>query len=180
MHPRKDSVRDPKKLLFSAETIAERIHRLGASITQDYEGKNLIAVGIMKGSFIFLADLVRHIDLELTVDFVRVASYGAGTDPSGICRMTKDIETDIYGRDVLLVEDIADSGQTLSFLCRHFRDAGAASTAICVLIDKLERRREKVPIDYRGFSVESGFLVGYGLDCAERFRNLPSIYTMEP
>ena len=168
-----------KKLLFSAQAIAERVRQLGDRIRHDYDRRNLIVIGILKGSFIFLADLVRHIDLELTVDFVRVASYDDRMDPSGTCRLTKDLETDICGRDILLVEDIADSGQTLSFLDRHLRDAGAASIATCVLLDKHERRQENLRIDYRGFSVEDGFLIGYGLDCAERYRNLPDIYLLE-
>ena len=169
-----------KKLLLSAEAIAERVRQLGAEISRDFAGRNLIAMGILKGSFIFLADLVRQIDLELSIDFLRVASYGNGTEPSGTCKLTKDFETDISGKNILLVEDIADSGQTLSFLYRHLQEGGAGSIATCVLIDKLERRQEELRIDYRGFSVGTGFLVGYGLDCAERYRSLPAIYTLEP
>jgi len=168
-----------KQLLISAEEIAERVSRLGEEIGRNFAGRKLVVIGILKGSFIFLADLVRQIDLDLSVDFLRVASYGSAEASSGNCRLTKDIETDISGRDVLLVEDIADSGQTLSFLHRHLREAGAASIAACVLIDKRERRQEAVRIDYSGFTVETGFLVGYGLDCAEQYRNLPAIYTLD-
>jgi len=168
-----------KKLFLSSEAIAERVRQLGEEIGRDFAGRKLVVIGILKGSFIFLADMVRQIDLDLSIDFLRVASYGTAEASSGRCRLTKNIETDITGRDVLLVEDIADSGQTLAFLHRHLLDEGAASIATCVLIDKRERRQQTVRIDYSGFTVETGFLVGYGLDCAEQYRNLPAIYTLD-
>jgi hypoxanthine phosphoribosyltransferase len=168
----------PKKLLFSAEQIDHRIKELGAAITSDYKDKDLVVIGILKGSFIFTADLVRHIELPLTIDFIRVASYGDSTDSSDACMLTKDAEADVAGRNILLVEDIVDSGRTLTFLRRHLKKKGAASISCCVLIDKQERRQEDHAIEYLGFQVQKGFLVGYGLDWAERYRNLPAVYTL--
>jgi len=168
----------PKKLLFSADQINHRVKELGAAITSDYKDRDLVMISILKGSFIFAADLVRHIDLPLTIDFIRAASYGDSTDSSGTCRLTKDAEVDISGRNILLVEDIVDSGSTLSFLRRHLEKKGAASISCCVLIDKRERRQRGHTIEYLGFQVQKGFLVGYGLDWAERYRNLPAVYTL--
>jgi len=166
-----------KKRIISQEEIAGRIVELGAAITNDYGQDRLLIVGILNGAFIFLADLVREIRLEMEIDFVRVASYGRGTTPSTL-RFTKDIELDVQGKDILVVDDIIDTGRTLAFLKKVFADRGARSVRFCVLIDKKERREVEVAVDYAGFEVERGFLVGYGLDCREQFRQLPGIYQL--
>lgn len=155
--------------------IQERVRSLAQQISVDYSGKKLVAIGVLKGAFIFLADLVRHISVSTQIDFVRVASYGAGTVSSGKVRIIKDIELDIKGKDVLVVEDIVDSGLTLAFLVEHLKTFDPLSVRICALINKTERREKKVLIDYTGFTIESGFLVGYGLDCDEEYRTLPDI-----
>jgi len=151
------------------ELLAERINR-------DYEGKNLVLIGILKGAFIFMADLARRLDMPVKVDFVRLASYGDQAQTSGKVRITKDVELSLQGSHVLIVEDIVDSGITLRWLLDYIRGRCPESVKICALIDKLERREVEVPIDYVGIKVDSGFLVGYGLDYSENHRNLPAIY----
>jgi len=169
----------PEKELVIAQTdIAERVKALGAAITKDYGKGQLLVVGIQNGAFMFMADLVREIKREIEIDFVRVASYGMGTT-AGALRFTKDIELDIQGKDILVVEDIVDTGRTLAHLNRSFKERGAQSVRFCALIDKKERREINVPLDYVGFEVQSGFLVGYGLDWRELFRNLPEIYQLK-
>lgn len=165
-------------LLFSAEQIGDRIGELGRRLTSDYAGKDLLVLAVLNGAFLFAADLVRRIELPLAIDFIRVASYGNATCSSGRCTVSKDVELAISGKDVLLVEDIADSGNTLAFLHRHLEQKEARSVRTCVLIDKHQRRQRRVSIDYACFQVAEGFLVGYGMDCAEKFRNLPAIYTL--
>ena len=167
------------KILFSKERIATEVARLGKELTQDYTGKDLVVIGVLKGSFIFLADLVREIELEFDVDFVRLASYGSETISSGLVEMRKDKELPIRGRDVLIVEDIVDSGNSLSYLCAKFALEEPASMKICTLIDKKVRREVEVDADYIGISMEDGFIVGYGLDLDEKYRNLPAIYDYE-
>ncbi len=169
-----------KKLVISESAIRRRIAELGRQISQDFPDGGLLAVGILKGAFIFLADLVRAIDVPLEVDFIRVASYGDRTCSSGTCTMTKDLETDPAGRHILLIEDIADTGRTLDFLTKELAGRGARSVHCCVLIDKAMRRERAVSINYAGFSVPSGFLVGYGLDHAEQYRHLPAVYELLP
>ena len=161
--------------VFSQTDIQERVQSLARKISADYSGKKLIAIGILKGAFIFLADLVRYISVPTQIDFVRLVSYGAGTKSSGTVRITKDIELDIKGKDVLIVEDIIDSGLTLTFLVEHLKTFSPLSVKICALINKIERREKKVLVDYVGFTVEGGFLVGYGLDCNEDYRTLSDI-----
>lgn len=165
-------------LLLSKEQIRDRIAELGRSLTLDFAGRQLLVIGILNGAFLFVADLVRCIELPLEIDFIRVASYGCATSSSGQCAVRKDLELAIAGKDILLVEDIADSGHTLAFLHRHLKEKGARTVKSCVLIDKQERRQRPVTIDYAGFTVAEGFLVGYGMDCAEQYRNLPAIYTL--
>ena len=167
-----------KELVITQKDIAKCVKELGEAITKDYEKGQLLVVGILNGAFVFMADLVREIKLDLKIDFVRVASYGMGTT-SGVLRFTKDIELDIAGRDILVVEDIIDTGRTLALLKKSFEDHGANSVRFCTLIDKKERREIDVFVDYVGFEVQSGFLVGFGLDCREQFRNLPEIYQLK-
>jgi hypoxanthine phosphoribosyltransferase len=165
-----------KKIIISREAIATRVKELAAQISRDYTNKNPLLVGILKGAFIFLADLTRALDFPVEVDFVRLRSYGAGTKTSGEVHITKDVETVIMDRHVLVVEDIVDAGLTLDFLLEHLATYQPASLKVCCLIDKQERRQVEVPLDYVAFTVEKGFLVGYGLDCGENCRTLPDIY----
>jgi hypoxanthine phosphoribosyltransferase len=167
-----------KKLLFSRREIARRVEELADRISRDYAGQDLLLVGVLKGAFIFLADLVRALEFPVEVDFVRLMSYGAGTQTSGEVHLTKDVEVPIKGRQVLVVEDIVDAGLTLDFLLGHLASHQPASLKICCLIDKQERRQVEVPLDYVGFTVAKGFLVGYGLDCGEKLRTLPEIYEL--
>jgi hypoxanthine phosphoribosyltransferase len=167
------------RCLISREAIARRVAELGAEISRDYAGRDLVMVGVLKGAFIFLADLVRGLTFPVEIDFVRLASYGGGTTPTGEVHITKDVELSLMGRDVLIVEDIMDIGYTLSFLRQHLATHRPRSLKICCLIDKRERREIEVPLDYVGFVVEQGFLVGYGLDCGEKQRTLPEIFVIE-
>ncbi len=167
------------RCVIDQTAIAARVAALGRDISRDYRGRDLLLVGVLKGAFVFLADLVRAISLAVEVDFVRVASYGHATTSSGTCTLTKDLESDPAGRDVLLVEDIADSGRTLAFLVERLRARGARSVAVCVLIDKTGRRERRLDLAYTGFTVASGFLVGYGLDHGERYRHLPAVYALD-
>ena len=167
-----------KELVISRTDIAQRVIELGAAITRDYNGSRLMVVGILNGAFIFMADLVREIKLEMEIDFIRVASYGMGTT-SGSLRFTKDIELEIKGKDILIVEDIVDTGRTLKHLKQSLADRSAHSVRICALIDKKERREVEVAVDYVGFEIETGFLVGYGLDCREQHRHYPEVYHLK-
>lgn len=167
-----------REVVLSEAAIARRVRELGAEIGRDYAGQPLVLVGILNGAFIFTADLARAIDLPLEVDFIRVASYGQATCSSGTVSLTKDIELAIGGKHVLLVEDIVDTGRTLACLTGMLAARGPASLKICALIDKKERREVAAAVDYAGFAVAEGFLVGYGLDCAEQYRNLPAVYRL--
>jgi hypoxanthine phosphoribosyltransferase len=169
-----------RKLVISQKQLQEKVGELAARISADYAGKDLVLIGILNGAFIFLADLARSITVPHQIDFIRVASYGTRDSSTGAIRLTKDVELDLKDKHVLLVEDIIDTGSTLKWLTKKFREQKAASVRICTLIDKKERRSFKIPIDYVGFSLESGFLVGYGLDYAEQHRGLPEIYTLQP
>lgn len=168
-----------KRCLISRQDISRRVQELAAEISRDYQGRDLVLVGVLKGAFIFLADLVRELSFPVEIDFVRLASYGGSTSPTGEVQITKDVELSLDGRDVLIVEDIMDLGFTLAFLKKHLVGHKPASVKICCLIDKKERRQVQVPLDYVGFVVEKGFLVGYGLDCGEKMRTLPEIYALE-
>jgi hypoxanthine phosphoribosyltransferase len=168
-----------KKTVLSREEINKRVAELGREITGDYQGKKLILVGVLNGAFIFMADLARAIDLEVEIDFIRVASYGLSSTSSGQITLSKDVELDLTDKDVLLVEDIIDTGRTIAFLKKYFGRTKAGSVKICALIDKKERREVEVKTDYAGFAMSEGFLVGYGLDFAEQYRQLPEIYHLE-
>ncbi len=167
-----------KKEVISQEQILLRIRELGQQLSLDYTGKQLVLLGVLKGAFIFIADLCRVIDLDFEIDFIRVASYGNETDSSGTIRLTKEPEVDLTGKDILLIEDIIDTGITMQWLGKHFKESGAKSVKICTLVDKSERRKVDIDINYSGFALTEGFLIGYGLDYAEKFRNLPAIYTL--
>jgi hypoxanthine phosphoribosyltransferase len=167
-----------RRLLISASDIERRVRELGLEISGDYAGREPVFVGILKGSFIFLADLVRQVQLPLLIDFVGLSSY-VGTESCGEVRFTKSLALPVEGRDLIVVEDIIDTGLTLSRLIEHLRSMAPRSLAICALIDKQERRKVELPIQYVGFRISEGFLVGYGLDCDERLRNLPGIYALE-
>jgi hypoxanthine phosphoribosyltransferase len=163
------------RILLSAETIAARVAELGAEIARDHSGHELVLVCVLKGSYVFAADLARAIDLPLRVEFLGVQSYGDGTTTSGEVRITLDVAHALSGKHVLLVEDIVDTGLTLSFLLEHLRSRDLASLKVCSLLHKPSRARVKVPVDYVGFTIEDEFVVGYGLDHAGLHRNLPYI-----
>ncbi len=170
---------DRPQSLLSAEQIGQRVREIGAEITRDYADRSLVIVCVLKGSFVFAADLARAIDLPLRVDFLGVRSYGAGTETSGVVQITQDLSHPIAREHVLLVEDIIDSGLTIAHLTDLFRTRAPASVRVCALLHKPVRARVKVAIDYLGFTIEDVFVVGYGLDCAERYRNLPYIGVLE-
>jgi len=168
-----------RQLVLSSQQIHARVAELAAKISADYTGKDLVMIGVLNGAFIFLADLARAVAIPHQIDFIRVASYGQSNTSSGTIQLTKDVEIDIRGKDVLLVEDIVDTGTTLAWLTQNFNRRQAASVRICSLIDKKERRETEVAVDYIGFTLEKGFLVGYGLDYAEQYRYLPEIYSLQ-
>ncbi len=171
---------DIAEILVSEEAIAAKVKELGARITSDYRGKDLVLVSILKGALPFLADLMRQVELPLALDFLEVSSYGASTESSGVVRILKDLANPIEARDVLVVEDILDTGNTLAFVVDHLRSQHPASVRICTLLDKPARRLVPIEIDYRGFEIADKFVVGYGLDYAERYRNLPFIGVLKP
>jgi len=165
--------------LFTKDEIAAAVSRLAAEIRRDYRDKNPLLIAVLKGSFVFLADLVRQLNLPLEIEFVRLSSYGKGTESSGRVRMAPGAPSQIKGRHVLVIEDIIDTGLTAAFLLDYLGRKKPASLKYCSLTDKKERRRVMVNIDYRGLTVPDKFIVGYGLDCDEKFRNLPDIYVLE-
>jgi hypoxanthine phosphoribosyltransferase len=167
------------KILISHDQIAEAVTRLALELSRDYQGKQPLLIGVLKGSFVFMADLIRQLDLPLELDFVRLSSYGTARESSGKVKVVQGVKTPAKGRHVLVIEDIVDTGITISFLLDYLRRKKPASLKLCVLTDKPSRRRVPVPIDYLGFTVPDKFIVGYGLDCDERLRNLPDIYTLE-
>ena len=171
---------DMQEILFTPEALAQRVKELADQITQDYAGKSPLIVGTLRGSFVFMADLVRQINLPLTVDFLSASSYGSGTESSGQVKLKLDLAADISGRDVLIIEDIVDSGNTLSKLLPELQKRGPASLKVCALLDKPERRRVPLHVDYSGFTIPDEFVVGYGLDYAEKYRNLPDIGVLRP
>ncbi len=166
--------------VITGEEIGQRVSQLGAQITEDYQDRDLVVIGILKGAFIFMADLVRKIDLPLEVDFVRLQSYGSGTESSGQVAITKDVELALKDKHVLIVEDIVDTGYTLKYLKEVLSLHQTASVKICCLIDKKERRKVEIDVEYIGFEIEKGFLVGYGLDYDEQYRQLPGIFHLNP
>ena len=163
------------EVLIDQETLSARVADLGAEVSGDYEGRDLLLVGVLKGAVFFMADLMRHITVPCEVDFMAISSYGDSTDTSGIVRILKDLDINIEGRDVLVVEDIIDSGLTLSYLMRNLESREPASLEICALMTKPSRRQIDVPVRYIGFEIPDRFVVGYGLDLAERYRNLPYV-----
>ncbi len=171
---------DIQEVLFSEQQLADKVAELGARISADYEGKNPLVVSVLKGSYVFMADLTRKITIPCNVDFMAVSSYGAGTKTTGEVQIIKDIGSKIDGRHLIIVEDILDSGVTLSFLMKILKARGAASIRLCTLLSKPERRKVDVPIDYLGFEIPDAFVVGYGLDYAEKYRNLPYIGILKP
>ena len=173
---------DIDRILFSEEQLQARIAELGRQLTEDYRDKDPIFVGVLKGCFVFMADLLRSTDIYCTMDFMAVSSYGNRTKSSGEVEIRKDLSTSIEGKHVVIVEDIVDSGFTLSYLSRVLSNRGAASVRICTLLDKPERRAPGITIkaDYYGFTIGNEFVVGYGLDYAEKYRNLPYIGVLKP
>lgn len=167
-------------LLLTAEEIASIVKKLADQISRDYVGRELILVCILKGAFVFLSDLIRNLRVSVKVDFVRLASYGAGTKSSGLVEITKDIETPVEGKDVLIIEDIIDSGRTLLFLKDRLSLSNPHSVKICALLDKKARREVEIEADYLGKEIENVFVVGYGIDFNEGYRNLPEIYYVTP
>ena len=171
---------EPKlSLLFTKDEIAAAVIRMAAEINRDYRDKNPLLIAVLKGSFVFLADLVRQLDFPLEIEFVRISSYGGGTESSGKVRMAPGAPSQIKGRHLLVIEDIIDTGLTAAFLLDYLGRKKPASLKLCSLTDKKERRRVMVNIDYRGLAVPDKFIVGYGLDCDEMFRHLPDIYALE-
>jgi hypoxanthine phosphoribosyltransferase len=164
-----------EEVLIDEETLQARITELGAEITDDYRGRDLLLVGVLKGAIFFMADLMRAIEIPCEVDFMAISSYGAGVDSSGVVRILKDLDVSVEGRNVLVVEDIIDSGLTLSYLLRNLEAREPASLEICALMTKPERRENDVRCRYVGFEIPNRFVIGYGLDFAERYRNIPYV-----
>src|SRR5438445_4593307 len=172
---------DIERILISGEEIQDTVRRLGEEITRDYQREdNLILVGVLKGAFVMMADLSRHIRLPVEFDFMAVSSYGVATKTSGVVRILKDLDHEIEGRNVLLVEDIVDSGLTLNYLLKNLRTRRTASLEVCALLQKAEVQQVPLDIKYRGFEIPPVFVVGYGLDYAERYRNLPYVALLKP
>src|SRR4051794_5041515 len=163
------------EVLIDSETLQARIHELGEEINADYAGRELLLVGVLKGAVFFMADLMRVITVPCEIDFMAISSYGASTDSSGVVRILKDLDINIEGRDVLVIEDIIDSGLTLSYLIRNLESREPATLAVCALLTKPERREIAVDVRYTGFEIPNRFVIGYGLDFAERYRNLPYV-----
>lgn len=167
--------KEVNEILITKEQIQKRIKELGSQITADYRGKNPLVVGVLKGSWIFLADLVRQIDLGCTIDFIDISTYGSGTRSSGEVRFNKDFDYSIDGKDIIMVEDIIDTGITMNFIQNLLKTRGAASVKIASLLSKPERRKVEISIDYLGFEIPDKFVIGYGLDYAEKYRGLEFI-----
>ncbi|MBP2628270.1 MAG: hypoxanthine phosphoribosyltransferase [Firmicutes bacterium] len=171
---------DVESVLLSSDELAKRIEEMGAEITADYAGKEILMIGVLRGAVLFMADLARAIKVPVAIDFMAVSSYGAGTNSSGVVRILKDLDEDVEGKHVLVVEDIIDSGLTLNYLLDNVKSRKPASIKLCTLLNKPERRKVNVNIDYNGFNVPDYFVVGYGLDYAEKYRNLPFIGILKP
>ena len=169
-----------EKILLTREQVAARVTELGAQITRDYMGKELVMICILKGAVVFFSDLIREIDLPLAVDFMAISSYGSATKSSGVVRILKDLDRDIVDKHALVVEDIIDTGLTLSFLKANLLSRGAASIRVAALLDKPERRLVNITSDYTGFIIPDAFVVGYGLDYNQQYRNLPDIGVLKP
>ncbi len=170
---------DNRSILFSRERIAQEIKRIGQEISRDFKDQEVMLVGVLKGSFLFIADLIREIEVPSVIDFVRLASYGSGTQTSGIIEFRKELEMPIRGRNVIIVEDIIDSGYTLECLYNKLLLQEPRTLKICTLIDKKARREVEIEADYVGITMDDGFIIGYGLDHDEKYRNLPDIYVVD-
>lgn len=171
---------DIQEVLFSEEQLKNRVQEIARQITADYQGKEIMLISVLRGSFVFMADLCRAIDLPCTLDFMAVSSYGKGTKSSGQVQITKDLSEDISDRHIIVVEDILDSGNTLSYLLKILENRHPASIRLCTLLDKPDRRVKPVQVHYSGFTIPDAFVVGYGLDYAEKYRNLPYIGILKP
>jgi hypoxanthine phosphoribosyltransferase len=166
------------KLLFSKQEIAEQVARLAREISADYAGKKAVLVCVLKGAFVFLADLVRQLTISAEIEFMRIASYGSQKETSGEVTVKKDVEISLKGKDVLIIEDIVDTGLSLKFLIEHLLTHNPASLRVCALVDKKARREVEVQVDYTGFAMADGFIVGYGIDFNEQYRALPEIFVV--
>ncbi len=173
-------LRDVQEILFDEKAIAQIVTKIGKQITEDYRGKDLLLIGILKGANVFMADLMRKIDIPVQIDFMAVSSYGMSTESSGVVRILKDLEHSIAGKHILIVEDIVDTGLTLHYLMDNLISRGAASVASCTLLDKPDRRKVDVNMRYVGSVIPDVFIVGYGIDYAEKYRNLPYIASLKP
>jgi hypoxanthine phosphoribosyltransferase len=171
---------DIDRIVIGEQELQDKLLELGQQITRDYAGRELLLIGVLKGAFVLMADLSRHIRLPLEVDFMAVASYGAATKTSGVVRILKDLDHDLEGRDVLLIEDIIDSGLTINYLLKNLRGRRPASLEVCALLKKTGIQRVPLEVKYVGFEIPPEFVVGYGLDFAERFRNLPYVGVLRP
>ena len=167
------------EILVESEDLERRVRELGAEINRDYEGRDLVMIGVLKGAVLFMADLMRELEIPCEVDFMAVSSYGSATDSSGVVRILKDLDATIEGRDVLLVEDIVESGLTLHYLLKNLRARNPRSLEVCALLTKPERRRVDLPIRYVGFEIANRFAIGYGLDHAQRYRNLRYVAALQ-
>ena len=180
MSPPADAAARPGRVLITEDELRLRVAALGETIARDYEKLNPILVGVLQGAFLFMADLVRAVSIDLTTDFIGVSSYGAGTTSSGVVRLTSDLSLPIDGRDVLIVEDIVDTGHTLEYLKRSLEARRPRSLRVCVLLDKIERREVDVDLDYIGFTIPNVYVVGYGFDHGGLYRNLRHVAALDP
>jgi len=169
-----------KETLISEEAIAQKVAEIAAQITKDYEGKPLLVIGVLKGANVFVSDLIRKIQIPMILDFMSISSYGASTESSGAVKILKDLDEDINGMHVVVVEDIIDTGLTLSYLSKNLESRGALSISLCTLLDKPERRKVHIDVKYKGFDIPDEFVVGYGIDFAEKYRNLPFVGILKP
>lgn len=172
--------KDIQQVLLSEETLRRRVEEMGEQLAEEYEGKDPLFIGVLRGSFIFFSDLMRACPIHCGLDFIAASSYHSSTASSGVVRIDYDLKTELNGRQLIIVEDILDSGNTLYHLTNHFRDRGASDVKLCVLLDKPSRRVKPIDPDYVGFTVPDEFVVGYGLDYADRYRNLPYIGVLKP
>lgn len=170
---------DVKEILFTEEQIEKKVKELGEKISEDYKGKELIVVGVLKGANVFLSDLIRKINIPVIIDFMAVSSYGMSTESSGVVKILKDLDFSIENKEILIVEDIIDTGLTLKYLCENILSRNPNSLKICTLLDKPERRKVDLKVDYKGFDIPDEFIVGYGIDYGEKYRNLPYVATLK-
>lgn len=173
-------INDVKEVLYSENDLALRVKELAEAIQSDYQDKELLVIGVLKGANIFMGDLIRKIDLPIQIDFIAASSYGSSTESSGVVKIVKDLDYSIEGKHVLIVEDIIDSGLTLKYLEENFMSRKPASLEICTLLDKPERRKANIAVKYVGYEIPDEFIVGYGIDYAEKYRNLPYVATLKP